>query len=141
MTAQYLRVRYDDGVAYFIDDEGNRRDDLDSAWFVTCLQKTIEAPSYLYIGQCHTGDNTGFYKVGYTNDPLRRQNELGVEMKYCFSAASYGRCCARDFETLVHRLYRFAGLQVHGEWFRLTAHDVELLQIILASRQLYVNQT
>lgn len=81
---------------------------------------------YVYIIKA----SNGYYKIGISFDPLERLKELqrqaavwAVDLELVHIIASNN---AYALEQFFHR--RFAEQRVKGEWFLLTAHDIEWLQ-------------
>lgn len=85
------------------------------------LPKLDEPAGYVYLLQ--DVDVTGFYKIGYTNNPERRLNKFGVELPFKTQVVDIIRTDdARLLERTLHR--RYADKRRKGEWFDLTASEV-----------------
>jgi hypothetical protein len=63
------------------------------------------------------------YKIGRTNNPLRREGELGIQLpEKCQPIHSIKTDDPEGVEAYWHR--RFAGKRKEGEWFALTPQDI-----------------
>lgn len=84
------------------------------------LQRDAGPAGYVYLMR-HGSRRE--YKLGRTNNPIRREGEIGVQLPEVLSPVHY---IATDdpagIETYWHQ--RFASKRKEGEWFALTADDV-----------------
>jgi hypothetical protein len=81
---------------------------------------TASAVGYVYLLKHGTRRE---YKIGRTNNPLRREGELGIQLPEKLQPIHHIKTDdAAGVESYWHR--RFAGKRKEGEWFALTAEDV-----------------
>jgi hypothetical protein len=67
------------------------------------------------------------YKIGRTNNALRREGELGIQLPEKLQPVHYIKTDdPAGVESYWHT--RFARKRKEGEWFALTAHDVRALK-------------
>ena len=85
----------------------------------------LDAPAgYVYLLQ--DVDVTGYFKIGYTNNPERRLNDFGVELPFKTEVIDIIETDnARSLERELHR--RYAGKRRKGEWFDLSAAEVKAI--------------
>jgi hypothetical protein len=84
------------------------------------LQRGTRPVGYVYLMR-HGSRRE--YKVGRTNNPLRREGEIGVQLPEVLSPVHYiSTDDPAGVETYWHQ--RFAAKRKEGEWFTLTAEDV-----------------
>lgn len=85
----------------------------------------IHERQYVYVAQC--GD---LYKIGASKSPDVRMHQIKRKgeprPRVVIAIAVSGSACMLKYERAYHRQYRAA--RVHGEWFRLTASDLEELR-------------
>ncbi len=80
------------------------------------------APSVGYVNLLKHGSRRE-YKLGRTDNPLRREGEVGVELPEKIQPIHYIETDdPAGVENYWHR--RFACKRKNGEWFELTAEDV-----------------
>jgi len=81
---------------------------------------------YLYL---IASDEVGLVKIGFSEDPKRRLNELQLVSAYKLRLhASFivPVGCGRVFEDLLHRV--FSHCRTHGEWFKLLPKELEFFE-------------
>lgn len=89
---------------------------------ITNLRKTEkenETQIYLMIDK-----NTGYYKIGRSNNPLRRERTLQSQkptIELIFHQTS-----TKDKEKELHRLFK--DKRIRGEWFDLNGSDIQLIK-------------
>lgn len=116
MTKTYNIVIEDDGKLKIADENGS-----DVAWItghslLREIKHVYGMKSYIYIAESY--DDYDLYKIGVTNNIMRRQRELDVFMRHWI------RCAAEDVFALEKELHLyFDTLRVAGEWFRLDSDD------------------
>jgi len=77
---------------------------------------------YLYLIAC---DEVGLYKIGFSEDPIRRFNELQFISAYelrLHATFMVPKGCGEVFENLLHRA--LAHCRTHGEWFKLAPDEL-----------------
>lgn len=70
-------------------------------------------------------DEIGLYKIGYSDDPIRRLSELQRDSAFPLRIeATFAVFSGTGpvFEKMLH--LAFAGCRTHGEWFRLGSDDL-----------------
>jgi hypothetical protein len=84
------------------------------------IKSELAAPGYVYLLK-HGSRRE--YKVGRTNNPLRREGELGVQLPEKLQPIHY---IETDDPAGVENYWhsRFANKRKEGEWFALTPTDV-----------------
>lgn len=91
-------------------------------------------PIYLYLtGRQSNKGKYVEYKIGITNNPTRRAKEIfkGYDphpINWYYPCDASGEYSARVIEKSLHTLYKYAGLHITGEWFRLAECDIELFK-------------
>jgi len=114
-------------VAYCETNPGN--DDVASLWREVAsaeLPKSEEAafttPVVGYVYLLKHGSRRE-YKIGRTNNPLRREGEIGIQLPEKLQPVHYIKTDdPAGIENYWHA--RFASKRKEGEWFLLTAEDV-----------------
>jgi hypothetical protein len=87
---------------------------------VTGSEDTPPTVGYVYLLKHGTRRE---YKIGRTNNPLRREGELGIQLPEKCQPVHYIQTDDPEgVEAYWHR--RFAGKRKEGEWFALTPQDV-----------------
>ena len=64
------------------------------------------------------------YKIGISNDPIRRQKQLGIYLTYALECNN--RQIAKTHEKELHNMFRKK--RVKGEWFSLDKLDLNLIE-------------
>jgi hypothetical protein len=83
-------------------------------------EEALAAVGYVYL--CKHGSRRE-YKIGRTNNPLRREGELGIQLPEKLHPVHYIKTDdPAGVESYWHT--RFASKRKEGEWFALTAQDV-----------------
>lgn len=85
---------------------------------------------YVYIIQDIT--LTGWYKIGHTNNPMKRLVRFEVTLPINLNVVHIITCeDRRQLERLLH--HKYADKRQRGEWFALSANDVEYLKVTYRS--------
>ena len=146
-----IKVSYNDGnLPTVVRDDENRYADqlyLLRAWFKRTIQiyeqlgfkaeKTIikeeknsEENCYVYL---MLDEVNGYYKIGISNSPKYRERTLQSEkpsIKLICAKEFPSRRIAEAIESALHKAY--AAEHLRGEWFNLTAKDVQEITQTLA---------
>jgi hypothetical protein len=81
---------------------------------------------YVYV---MTGTN-GLYKIGYSEDPFRREQELDARLPFEVELIAYFPSSdCKTAEATVHRC--FAPRHVSGEWFDIDIGDLDKIEQIV----------
>ena len=86
---------------------------------------------YLYLMKDF---NTGYYKIGISNNPEHREKTLQSEkptIEMICNKKYVSRRMAHSFEQALHKT--FSDKRVRGEWFNLNATDVQEIKLTLNS--------
>jgi hypothetical protein len=131
---KYHRIAINrDGTIYIVDDDGNRLSPAQSRRIGQGIIDTANAPIFVYLAKRKSKSGQWEYKIGMSNDPERRERELsstdfGTFIDYHFRCEAWGENSARELEKALHVFYKYAGLHISGEWFRLNEQDVQLFK-------------
>jgi hypothetical protein len=114
-------------IAYCETNPGN--DDVASLWRQVALNESpqseeaaVTAPVVGYVYLLKHGSRRE-YKIGRTNNPLRREGEIGIQLPEKLKPVHYIETDdPAGIENYWHA--RFASKRKEGEWFVLTAEDV-----------------
>lgn len=126
--AKYLRVIEKKGKMFIVDINGNPLQPAEAKLVGASLVNTATGKSYVYVGK---RQSDGAYKIGRTEDITRRQKELGITFDIVFECDLYGDFSSVKLEAALHRA--FEDEWIEGEWFRLTATDISIIQTIRTS--------
>ena len=80
---------------------------------------------YVYL----TDELEGCHKIGLSFDPIRRIRELGAKLPRPLVIEHLIEC-RNCYETEAHLHKRYAAKRAGGEWFKLTAADIEAIKSI-----------
>jgi len=80
-----------------------------------------EESHYIYLFQ---EEHTGFYKIGYSKNPLKRKEQIRLWKKLILvhEIELSSKAVAALVEKLLHHVFK--GKALEGEWFQLTKIDV-----------------
>lgn len=86
-------------------------------------------------GYVYIMSGASYYKIGYSADPWRREEELDTLLPFGVALLNYffSDDCRR-MEQIVHR--RFASKHVRGEWFDLDIEDLTEIEEIIRTHEL-----
>lgn len=141
MSKEY-RVTIDpDGKMHLIDENGEWLSPTESRRIGQGIYDT--ASNYIYVYLVGRQSNKGEYveyKIGMTNNPERRGKELfkgyqNPAINYYFPCDEWGTYSARNIEKALHTIFKFAGVHITGEWFKLEARDVALFKKWFGSKK------
>ena len=105
---KYQSLRYpDDSIYPPPDGWADRKSEIDSS-----------TQAYIYI---MVDESTGFYKIGRTNNPIKRESTLQSEKPTIRLVAKVKR--NKKYEQKLHKQYK--NNRIRGEWFSLTTEEVE----------------
>jgi hypothetical protein len=86
--------------------------------------KNVERPGYIYL--IH-GEGTPWYKIGLSKSPEVRRAQLGTKGPFHYNLLhSFAVDDMDTAERIMHS--HFANKAAEGEWFRLDANDIALIQ-------------
>lgn len=82
---------------------------------------------YCYVYLMHD-ENTGYYKIGISNNPTYREGTLQSE-KPTINLLAYHKYPSRKFalaiESALHNIYKQN--HIRGEWYKLPKEEVEII--------------
>ena len=110
------------GKVMLVDLDNNPLQPHEALEIAQTVSESAQGKSYVYIG---LRESDGLYKIGMTDNLIRRQSELGVTFVHTIECDAYGEFDARAIETLLHEF--FDDDAVGNEWFKIDRHDVGLI--------------
>lgn len=134
VSKEYRVITNPDGNLLITDMEGNRLSPDETIRVGEGLSKTARTPIYVYLASRQSTKGEWVeYKIGMTNDPERRGKEIlrgykNPAIRYYFRCDAWGDYSAQRVEKALHVIYKYAGLHITGEWFRLDGRDVALFR-------------
>jgi hypothetical protein len=125
---QYFRlIIKSDGSAYIQNIDGSNVEPEAARTICNKIEATANTPAYVYVGYDKWNE---CYKIGWSRDPEKRGQRLGIDILFTYECELWGKYSARKFECLLHYLFKQAQTHLEGEWFNLQAWDVWLLNRI-----------
>lgn len=133
--SQEYRVTIDpDGNMHLIDSDGDRLSPLESRRIGQGIYSAASKSIHVYVASRKSNKGDWIeYKIGMTNDLERRAKEIfrgyvNPRMHYHFPCDEWGCWSAREVEKTLHTIFKFAGVHITGEWFRLHDLDIALIK-------------
>ncbi len=91
------------------------------------MENKLARPVFVYI----VGPIEGHYKIGFSNDPVKRVRSFRLPIPPAIFMTFTCRC-HRLLEGDLHR--HFAGCRSRGEWFKLTDADLDSIPAIVKEK-------
>jgi hypothetical protein len=123
---EYFRIKVgDNGKTFVVDEEGNRIPPERHREIAAKITETVGEDAFVYVGYSQT---KMLYKIGKSNDPIRREKELGIDVFITFKCEPWGEYSALAYEKILHNFFIGMGSHVAGEWFELDMVDLHFLK-------------